>query len=96
MAPTLTTSRNILEQGIWQGPAQITLEDIGNVMNELVPEPTTTWRKDMTERSYDFPNNYYDIEKVPIQWMRWDPISTFVEDQNTRFTERYFRGKTSK
>jgi hypothetical protein len=93
MAPTLTTSQNVLETGVWQGPAQITLEDIGNVTSELVPEPTTSWRKNMTEKPYDFPNNYYDVSAVPIQWMQWDPRSTFVDDQNNRFKQRYLQKK---
>jgi hypothetical protein len=93
MAPTLTTSGLVLENGVWQGPAQITLEDIGNVISELVPEPTTSWRKNMTERPYDFPNCYCDPAQVPIQWMRWDPRSTFADDQNNRFNQRYFQKK---
>lgn len=93
MAPTLTTSPNVLETGIWQGPAQITLEDIGKITSELVPEPTTSWRKNMTEKPYDFPNNYYDTVKVPIQWMHWDPRSTYADDQNDRFKQRYLQKK---
>lgn len=93
MAPTLTTSSLVLEGSIWQGPAQITLEDIGNVTSELVPEPTTAWRKDMTEKPYDFPNNYYDMNSVPIQWMRWDPVSTYTVEQNTVFDQHYLQKK---
>jgi hypothetical protein len=93
MAPTLTTSQNVLEQGVWQGPAQITLDDIAQVSNFLISEPTTSWRKNMTEQPYDFPNNYCDTAQVPIQWMRWDPRSTYVDDQNNRFNQRYFKNK---
>ena len=93
MLKPLTTVPNVLEKGVWQGPAQITMEDIGVVTSELVPEPTTSWRKDMTERPYDFPNNYYDTQAVPIQWMQWDPRSTFADDQNNRFSQRYLQKK---
>jgi len=93
MAPTLTTSQNVMETGIWQGPAQITLEDIGQITSELVPEPTTSWRKNMTEQPYDFPNCYCDTAQVPIQWMQWSPRSTFADDQNNRFSQRYFQNK---
>ena len=89
MAPTLTTSSLVLEDGIWQGPAQITLEDIGKITSELVPEPTTAWRKNMTEKPYDFPNTYCDTEQVPITWMMWDPISTYTVEQNSIFKQRY-------
>lgn len=93
MAPTLSTSQNVLERGVWQGPAQITLEDIAVVSNFLISEPTTAWRKNMTEQPYDFPNNYYDTAAVPIQWMRWDPRSTFSDMQNAAFNQRYFQKK---
>jgi len=53
----------------------------------LRERPTTAWRKDWTETPYDFPNSYVTI---PQRVMGWNPISTFVDDQNTRFAQRYF------
>jgi len=93
MAPTLTTGPNVLDTGVWQGPAQITLEDIAQVSSILREEPTTSWRKNMTEQPYDFPNNYYDTSAVPIQWMQWDPRSTFCDIQNNAFKQRYLEKK---
>jgi hypothetical protein len=93
MAPTLSTSGLVLEEQIWQGPAQITLEDIAKITSELVPEPTTAWRKDQTEKPYDFPNTYCDPVQVPITWMTWDPISTYTVEQNTIFDQHYLQKK---
>jgi len=91
--PSLDTNRITLEADIWQGPAQITLDDIAKVSNFLISEPTTSWRKNMTEQPYDFPNNYCDPAQVPIQWVKWLPRSTFADDQNNRFDQRYFQKK---
>jgi len=83
----LDTSSLVLEKGVWIGPAQVVLEDKTQVESMLRERPTTAWRKDWTETPYDFPNSYVTI---PQRVMGWNPISTFVDDQNTRFAQRYF------
>jgi hypothetical protein len=83
----LDTSPNVLQKGVWIGPAQVVLEDKTQVESELRVRPTTNWRKDWTEAGYDFPNTYVTL---PQRVMEWNPISTFVDDQNTRFAQRYF------
>jgi hypothetical protein len=83
----LDTSGLVLEKGVWIGPAQVVLADKTDVESELRKRSTTSWKKDMTERPYDFPNSYVNI---PQRVMSWNPISTFVDDQNTRFAQRYF------
>ena len=83
----LDTSQNVLQKGVWIGPAQVVLEDKTQVESELRERPTTAWRKDWTEGPYDFPNTYV---KLPQRVMEWNPVSTFTDDQNTRFAQRYF------
>jgi len=83
----LDTSGLVLEKGVWIGPAQVVLADKTDVESQLRERPTTAWKKNMTERPYDFPNSYVNL---PQRVMSWDPISTFVDDQNTRFAQRYF------
>ena len=83
----LDTSPNVLQKGVWIGPAQVVLEDKTQVESELRVRSTTNWRKDWTETGYDFPNSYVTL---PQRVMDWNPTSTFVDDQNTRFAQRYF------
>ena len=83
----LDTTPLTLEKGVWSGPAQVVLADMKEVESGLRVEPTTAWRKGWSEQAYDFPNTYVTL---PIRWMTWDPASTFVEDQNNRFAQRYF------
>jgi len=85
--PLLDTSRNILQEGVWSGPAQVVLEDKIQVESMLREVPTTSWRGGWSERAYDFPNSYVTL---PLRTIEKDPISSFVEDQNTRFVQRYF------
>ena len=84
-APRLDTSSIMLQPGIMIGPAQITLEDKTQVESLLRVRPTTAWRKDWTEKPYDFPNPYCDL---PIRWMQWNPRNTYADDQNNRFGQR--------
>jgi hypothetical protein len=83
----LDTSPLTLEKKVWYGPAQVVLADKTEVESGLREEPTTAWKKGWSEQSYDFPNTYVTL---PIRYMTWDPASTFVEDQNNRFAQRYF------
>jgi hypothetical protein len=82
----LDYSPNLLESGIWYGPAQIVLADKTTVESALREEPTTSWKKGWSEHAYDFPNSYVNI---PLRVREWNPISTFAENQNTRFFQRY-------
>lgn len=79
-----------LENGVWQGPATITMVDIADTESALRPVDTLAWKKPYTEASYDFPNSYVDI---PLRVLTWDPISTYVDDQNNRFAQRYILKK---
>lgn len=91
--PTLDTSPLILEKGVWLGPAQVVLEDKTQVESGLREEPTTAWKKGWSETPYDFPNTYVTL---PLRVLTWNPTSTFVDDQNNRFAQRYYTkgGKT--
>jgi len=84
--PTLDFSPLTLEKEVWYGPAQVVLEDMATVESDLREEPTTAWKKGWSEQAYDFPNTYVTL---PLRVLEWNPISTFVDDQNTRFTQRY-------
>lgn len=79
-------SQNVLQGGVWIGPAQVVLEDKTDVESLLREQTTTSWRKDWTEQAYDFPNSYV---KLPQRVLSWDPISTYADDQNNRFSQRY-------
>lgn len=85
--PRQDTSPNILQPGVWIGPAQVVLEDQVQVESRLRESPTTAWKKAWSEQAYDFPNSYV---KLPLRVLSWDPASTFAEQQNTRFVQRYF------
>lgn len=84
--PHLDFSPIVLEQGVWKGPAQVVLADKTQVESFLREEPTTSWKKGWSEQPYDFPNTYVNL---PLRVLQWNPISTFVDDQNTRFVQRY-------
>ena len=83
----LDTTPLTLEKKVWYGPAQVVLADKTEVESGLREQSTTAWRNGWSEQAYDFPNTYVTL---PIRWMTWDPASTFVEDQNNRFAQRYF------
>lgn len=85
--PRQDTSTNILQQGVWIGPAQVVLEDKTQVESMLREDSTLAWKKGWSEQPYDFPNTYVNI---PPRVLGWDPVSTFAEQQNTRFVQRYF------
>lgn len=85
--PRLDTSQNVLQPGVWIGPAQVVLEDKTQVESILREEPTTSWKKGWSEQPYDFPNTYVNL---PIRALYWDPKSTFADNQNERFVQRYF------
>jgi hypothetical protein len=85
--PRLDNSKNILQPGVWIGPAQVVLEDKTMVESALREEPTTSWKKGWSEQAYDFPNTYVTL---PVRVMSWDPGSTFSDNQNTRFVQRYY------
>jgi hypothetical protein len=88
--PRLDNSQNILQPGIHMGPATIVLEDLADTGSLLRERTTTAWKSNWTEQPYDFPNSYVNI---PQRVMGWNPISTYVDDQNTRFAQRYFSSK---
>lgn len=75
-----------LEEGVWQGPATVTMTDIADAESALRPVDTLAWKKPYTEAPYDFPNSYVNL---PLRVLTWDPISTYTIDQNTRFSQRY-------
>ena len=90
--PRLDNSPNILQPGIWKGPAQVVLEDKTQVESALREEPTTSWKKGWSEQQYDFPNTYVTL---PLRVLSWNPTNTFADNQNTRFVQRYYsNGKT--
>lgn len=72
------------------GPATVVLEDLADTGSLLREKTTTAWKSNWTEQPYDFPNSYVNI---PQRVMDWNPVSTYVDDQNTRFAQRYFSSK---
>jgi len=85
--PRLNTSPVVLQEGVMMGPATVVLADKTDVESMIRERTTTAWKKNPTEQPYDFPNSYV---KIPQRVMGWNPISTYVDDQNTRFVQRYF------
>ena len=85
--PTLNTSPLVLQDGVMMGPATVVLADKTDVESLLRERTTTAWKKNATEVPYDFPNSYVNI---PQRVMEWNPASTYAEDQNSRFVQRYF------
>lgn len=85
MGRNLSTEANTLQDGIWQGPATVLLDDVVRVDDALRSQSTSRWNRFYNERSYDFPNLYIR-ERFPV--LTWNPISTYSNDQNNRFDQR--------
>jgi len=79
---------SLLQPGVWQGPATITMVDVATVSSALRPVDTLSWKNGWSENSYDFPNSYVNL---PLRVLGFDPISTYAIDQNTRFVQRYIQ-----
>ena len=84
--PRLDTAPIVLQPSVHMGPATVVLEDLADTGSLLREQTTTAWKKNWTEQSYDFPNTYVTI---PQRVMSWNPISTYTDDQNNRFAQRY-------
>lgn len=84
--PRLDSSQIVLQPGVHQGPATVLLEDLADASSSLREVNTSAWLKNWTEAPYDFPNTYVNI---PQRTMSWNPTSTYADDQNTRFGQRY-------
>lgn len=82
----LNTTDIVLDDSVRLGPANTVLVDKTDIESDLREEPTTSWKKGWTEVPYDFPNRYIDR---PVRFMDYNQISTFSDDQNTRFSQRY-------
>jgi hypothetical protein len=85
--PRLNTSPLVLQEGVMMGPATVVLADKTDVESMIRERTTTAWKSNWTEKPYDFPNSYVTI---PQRVMGWNPTDTYVDDQNTRFVQRYF------
>jgi hypothetical protein len=88
--PLLDAAPIILQPNIHMGPATVVLEDLADASSYLREQTTTASKKGWSERAYDFPNTYVNL---PQRVMSWDPISTYADDQNTRFVQRYHSAK---
>jgi len=88
--PRLDAAPVILQPNVHMGPATVVLEDLADTGSALREQTTTAWKKGWSEQSYDFPNSYVTI---PQRVMTWDPISTYADDQNNRFVQRYYSAK---
>lgn len=88
MPQGLDTSTVMLQPNILVGPATVVLEDLIETENQLRSRDTLAWKKNWTESPYDFPNIYTDI---PVRYLAANPISTYVDDQNNRFAQRYLK-----
>lgn len=86
MGRNLMTDRLMLQSRIWQGPAQILLEDVVKQDDRLRSQTTSTWNNQYAETPYDFPNLYIGGDPFPVRL--FDPISTYSNDQNSRFNQR--------
>jgi hypothetical protein len=84
--PTLDFSPIVLEQNVNMGPATVVLEDLAVTGSLLREQTTTAWKKNWTEQSYEFPNTYVNL---PLRTLSFDPISSYADDQNARFAQRY-------
>jgi len=84
--PLLDAAPIILQPNVHMGPATVVLEDLADTSSYLREQTTTAWKKGWSEQAYDFPNTYVNL---PQRVMTWDPISTYADDQNTRFVQRY-------
>lgn len=84
--PRLDTAPLILQPKVHMGPATVVLADLAMTGSMLREQTTTAWKKNWTEQGYDFPNTYVTI---PQRVMEWNPISTYTDDQNNRFAQRY-------
>lgn len=81
-----STKDALLQPGVWQGPATITMVDIAETGSRLRPVDTLSWKSGWSEAPYDFPNSYVNL---PLRVVGFDPISTYAIDQNNRFVQRY-------
>lgn len=88
MPQGLNTSAVTLQKDILVGPATVVLEDLVATESELRSKDTTAWKKAWSETPYDFPNLYTTI---PVRYIAQNPISTYVDDQNNRFAQRYLK-----
>jgi hypothetical protein len=88
--PRLDAAPVILQPNVHMGPATVVLADLADASSYLREQTTTAWKKGWSEQSYDFPNSYVTI---PQRVMSWDPISTYADDQNNRFVQRYHSSK---
>jgi len=88
--PRLDVAPVILQPNVHMGPATVLLEDLADASSYLRKQTTTASKKGWSEQTYDFPNSYVNI---PQRVMSWDPISTYADDQNTRFVQRYMGKK---
>lgn len=52
----------------------------------LRPQTTFGFKKGWAEKPFDFPNLYIQ-EPFPVK--NWQPIDTYANDHNTRFSQRY-------
>lgn len=84
--PRLDAAPIVLQPNVHMGPATVVLEDLAMTGSALREQTTTAWKKNWSEQAYDFPNSYVTI---PQRVMSWDPISTYADDQNNRFVQRY-------
>jgi hypothetical protein len=84
--PRLDAAPIILQPNVHMGPATVVLEDLADTGSALREQTTTAWQKGWSEKPYDFPNTYVNL---PQRVMTWDPISTYADDQNNRFVQRY-------
>lgn len=85
--PRLDSSPHVLQPDVFQGPATVVLADLADTGSKLREVTTSAWKKGWTEKGYDFPNTYVTI---PQRVQSWNPVSTYADDQNTRFGQRYF------
>jgi hypothetical protein len=84
--PMLGFSDIVLEPSVNMGPATVVLADLADTGSMLREQTTIGWKKNWTEDSYDFPNTYVNL---PLRTVPFDPISSYADDQNARFSQRY-------
>jgi hypothetical protein len=82
-----TTSGVQLQAGGVQKVTQSTMVELADTWNALMPIDTLTDKKDWAAHPYDFPNQYISLPQFPVRMQ--DPMSTYAEDQNNRFVQRY-------
>ena len=86
--PRIQTDGLMLEDDIWQGPANTNYVDIVMTDDKLRSQTTSRQNKYYTATPYDFPT-LYEVDGKDIRVRPQEPISTYAMYQSVSFAQRY-------